>query len=72
MNVVTVKPGFVDTALTFGLPGMFLVAKPQKVAADVYRAVRRGRGEVYTPWFWRGIMLIIKSIPEPVFKRMKL
>jgi short-subunit dehydrogenase len=72
VNVVTVKPGFVDTALTFGRPGMFLVATPQKVAADIFRAVRRGRGEVYTPWFWWGIMRIIKSIPEPVFKRMKL
>jgi short-subunit dehydrogenase len=72
VDVVTVKPGFVDTAMTFGRPGMFLVATPQKVGRDVFRAVRRGRSEVYTPWFWRGIMAIIKSIPEPVFKRMKL
>jgi hypothetical protein len=38
----------------------------------VYRAVMKGRGVIYTPWFWRWIMLVIKSIPEPVFKRMKL
>jgi short-subunit dehydrogenase len=72
VKVITVKPGFVDTALTFGRPGMFLVATPQRVGADVFRAVRKGRSVVYTPWFWRGIMGIIKSIPEPVFKRMKL
>ena len=72
VRVVTVKPGFVDTALTFGRPGMFLVASPGKVGEDIYRAVRRGRGEVYTPRFWRGIMGIIKAIPEPVFKRMKM
>ena len=72
VRVVTIKPGFVDTALTFGLPGMFLVATPRKIGADVYRAVRRGRSEIYTPWFWWGIMRIIKSIPEPLFKRMKL
>jgi short-subunit dehydrogenase len=72
VKVVTVKPGFVDTALTYGRPGMFLVATPQRVGADVFRAVRRGRNVVYTPWFWQGIMGIIKSIPEPVFKRMKL
>jgi decaprenylphospho-beta-D-erythro-pentofuranosid-2-ulose 2-reductase len=72
VRVVTVKPGFVDTALTYGRPGMFLVATPQRVGADVFRAVRRGRSVVYTPWFWQGIMGIIKSIPEPVFKRMKL
>ena len=72
VRVVTIKPGFVDTAVTFGRPGLFLVAPPRKVGADVFRAVRRGRNEVYTPWFWRGIMGVIKSIPEPVFKRMKL
>ena len=72
VRVVTVKPGFVDTALTFGRPGMFLIASPQRVGRDVFNAVRRGRSEVYTPWFWRGIMGIIKAIPEPVFKRMKL
>jgi len=72
VRVVTVKPGFVDTAMTFGRPGMFLVASPQRVGRDVFRAVRRGRCEVYTPWFWRGIMAAIKAIPEPVFKRMKL
>ena len=72
VGVVTVKPGFVDTAVTFGRPGVFLVAPPRRVGEDVYRAVRRGRSEIYTPWFWRGIMSIIKSIPEPVFKRMKL
>ena len=72
VKVIDVRPGFVDTALTFGRPGMFLVATPQRVGADVFHAVRRGRSVVYTPWFWRGIMAIIKSIPEPVFKRMKL
>ncbi len=68
VHVTTVKPGFVDTAMTWGLPGLFLVATPDQVAADVYRAVSHGRGEVYTPFFWRYIMLIIKSVPEVVFK----
>ena len=70
--VVTVKPGFTDTAMTWGLPGMFLVASPQKVAHDIYRAVQNGRGTVYTPWFWQIIMTLIKSIPEVVFNRIKL
>lgn len=70
--VVTVKPGFVDTAMTWGLPGLFLVASPARVAGDMYRAVAKGKSSIYTPWFWWGIMLIIKTIPEPIFKRMKL
>src|SRR5262249_2993359 len=70
--VIPVKPGFVDTAMTWGLPGLFLVASPQKVAADICRAIDRGKATVYTPWFWWGIMTIIKNIPEPIFRRMKL
>jgi len=70
--VITVKPGFVDTGMTWGLPGMFLVASPDQVAADVYRAVRKRKAEIYTPWFWRYIMRIIKTVPETVFKRMKM
>ena len=72
VRVVTVKPGFVDTKMTFGLPGMFLVASPDRVARDISLAVRRGRSVVYTPWFWRYIMLVIRAIPEFIFKRMKL
>jgi decaprenylphospho-beta-D-erythro-pentofuranosid-2-ulose 2-reductase len=72
VRVITVKPGFVDTKMTFGLSGMFLVATPERVAKDVCRAIRRGRSVVYTPWFWRPIMLVIRTIPEFIFKRMKL
>jgi short-subunit dehydrogenase len=70
--VIDVKPGFIDTAMTFGLPGVFLVASPEKAARDVRRAIRKRKNVIYTPWFWRWIMFIIKSIPEPIFKRMKL
>lgn len=71
-HVVTVKPGFVDTAMTWGLPGLFLVATPEAVAEDLWRAVKKRRNTIYTPWFWRYIMLIIRSIPEPIFKKMSI
>lgn len=71
-HVVTVKPGFVDTAMTWGLPGMFLVAAPEAVAEDILTAVRKKRNVIYTPFFWRFIMLIIRHIPEPIFKKMKI
>lgn len=72
VHVVTVKPGFVDTAMTWGLEGMFLVASPDKVAADILKAVRKKRNVIYTPFFWLGIMTIIRHIPEPIFKKMKI
>lgn len=71
-HVVTVKPGFVDTAMTWGLPGMFLVASPEAVAADILRAVKKRRNVIYTPFFWRYILLIIRMIPEPIFKKLKI
>lgn len=72
IRVITVKPGFVDTAMTFGLPGMFLVAKPTSVAKSIMKHVTDGSEIVYTPWFWRYIMLIIKLIPEKIFKKLNL
>ncbi len=74
VHVLTIKPGFVATAMTQGLvnPDSPLVASPDKVAGDIVRAIEKRRNVLYTPWFWRGIMRIIRSIPEPVFKRMKL
>ncbi len=69
-HVVTVKPGFVDTAMTWGLPGLFLVASPQDVARDILKAVDKKKNVIYTPFFWRYIMLIIKHVPEAIFKKM--
>lgn len=72
VHVMTVKPGFVDTAMTYGLPGMFLVASPEDVATNIMRGLKRRRNVLYTPWFWFGIMWIIRHIPERIFKRLSL
>ena len=71
-HVLTVKPGFVDTAMTWGLPGMFLVASPEDVAGAMLRAADKKRNVIYTPGFWRAIMTIIRLIPEPIFKKLKV
>jgi short-subunit dehydrogenase len=72
VRVLTVKPGFVDTAMTYGMQGLFLVASPEYVGTRIVRALEKGRDVVYLPWFWRYIMLVIKLIPESLFKRLKL
>ena len=72
VHVMTVKPGFVDTPMTENLEGLFLVASPERVARDILRAYEKKRDILYTPWFWRYIMLVIKCLPERVFKRLKL
>lgn len=73
VNVLTIKPGFVDTPMTYGMPlPKLLLASPQKVGKDIYRAMVKQKSVVYTPFYWRGIMQIIKSIPEFIFKKLKL
>ncbi|HEX5374095.1 MAG TPA: SDR family oxidoreductase [Aquabacterium sp.] len=72
VHVVTIKPGFVDTPMTAHLPKGPLWAQPEKVARDICAAIDQGRTVVYTPGFWRLIMLIIKHIPEFVFIKLKL
>ena len=73
VTVTTIKPGFVDTKMTYGLPlpGP-LVASPAQAGDAIYAAVTRGRNVAYVPFFWQYIMLIIKSIPEWQFKKMGL
>lgn len=71
-HVVTVKPGFVDTAMTWGIEGMFLVASPDQIANDLWNAHVKRKNTLYTPFFWRYIMAIIKSIPEPIFKKLSV
>jgi short-subunit dehydrogenase len=72
VRVLTVKPGFVDTAMTFGRPGLFLVASPGRVARSIFRAIEAGRDVVYVPGFWRPLMLAVRSVPERLFKRLRL
>jgi short-subunit dehydrogenase len=69
--VQTVKPGFVRTRMTTHVKSR-LMAEPEAVARDIEKALRARREVVYTPGIWRWIMLIIRLIPSPVFRRMKL
>jgi len=71
VSVITIKPGFVDTPMTAAFKKGPLWAKPEHVAAAIV-ATERGAGEYYLPRFWWAIMMIIKNIPELVFKRLSL
>jgi short-subunit dehydrogenase len=72
-HVLTVKPGFIATKMTehLTLPPL-LTASPQQVANDVFKAVQKRSNVIYTLWMWRWIMLIIKLIPESIFKKLKM
>lgn len=73
VRFVMVKPGFVDTPMTAAfVKNGPLWSSPDRVAADIERAVRRGARVVYTPWFWRPIMAVIRRLPWFVFRRLKI
>jgi len=70
--VVTLKPGFVDTPMTSAIEHGPLFVSARRAGRAVYRAIERQRDVAYVPWFWRPIMLVIRAIPERVFKRLRL
>lgn len=72
-HVVTVKPGFVKTKMIENLttPGP-LTASPKQVAEKISKAIRTKKDTVYVLSIWALIMFVIKTIPETVFKRLKL
>lgn len=73
VNVLTIKPGFVDTAMTAHVASKgMLWASPNKVATDIVTAIYKRKAVVYTPVFWWPIMFIIKHLPESIFKRLNI
>lgn len=72
VQVLDIKPGFVDTPMTAEIKKGALWAQPEDIAKGIVKALSSGRDVVYLPFFWRYIMLIIKNIPEFVFKKLSL
>ena len=72
VHVLLIKPGFVDTPMTQEFKKGFLWASPERVARDICSAIDKRKSTLYTPWFWGWIMLVIKHIPESIFKKLKL
>ena len=72
VRVITIKPGFVDTPMTAHLQKGPLFVKPEVAAQGIYRAMSHGNGVAYVPWFWRGIMAVIRAVPEFIFLKTKL
>jgi hypothetical protein len=72
VQVLTIKPGFVDTPMTAAFKKGALWAQPDDIARGILAAIENGKNEVYLPGFWWLIMAIIRHIPEPIFKKLSL
>lgn len=70
LRVITVKPGFVKTSMTEGLPSPPFAGEAEEVAKAVARAIKRGQPVVYAPKIWSLVMLVIRSLPRFVMRRI--
>lgn len=73
VHVITALPGFVDTKMTEGmnLPAS-LTANPDELANKIFEAIRSRKNIFYYKKIWFLIMIIIRNIPERLFKNMKI
>ncbi len=72
VTVTTIKPGFVDTPMTAEFQKGLLWAKPASVARAIVIAIDKKKDVVYVPAFWWGVMMLIKTLPTAIFKKIKL
>ncbi len=70
VHVLTVKPGPVATPMTVH-QNMPLMANVEDVVPDIVNGIEGERAVVYTPWYWKWIMMVIKALPESLFMRLR-
>jgi short-subunit dehydrogenase len=70
VNVLTVKPGFMDTEMLKSSQRTFWVISPDQAADDIWKAIRTRKQTIYTPSRWGLVMLIIRHIPSVIFRRL--
>ena len=71
VRVVCVKPGFVKTDMTAGLPVPAFAGEPRAVARAVLRGLERGRPVIYAPMPWRWIMMVMRNVPGALVRRLR-
>jgi short-subunit dehydrogenase len=72
VQVLTIRPGFVATPMTAHLPQNALFADPNTIADGILKAIRDRKDNVYLPPIWALIMLMVRSIPQSIFKKMNM
>jgi decaprenylphospho-beta-D-erythro-pentofuranosid-2-ulose 2-reductase len=72
-RAVLIKPGFVNTPMTAHIARKGLLwAQPAAIGQAILRAAVKGGPVAYAPFYWRGIMTIVRWVPAPFFHKTKL
>lgn len=72
VRVITIKPGFVDTAMTAGMGNLLWMISAEEAARKIARTFDYARGTVYVPWRWNLVSLVIRHIPSFIFRRLDI
>jgi decaprenylphospho-beta-D-erythro-pentofuranosid-2-ulose 2-reductase len=72
VHVLVVRPGFVHTSMTAGLPGRPMSTTPEAVATATVRALRAGRRMVWTPGMMRPVFAVFRHLPGPIWRRLPI
>jgi decaprenylphospho-beta-D-erythro-pentofuranosid-2-ulose 2-reductase len=72
VRILVVRPGFVSTRMTRGLPVPPLATDPESVARITVRGLRRGAHTVWAPPALHWAMAVVRLLPRPLFRRLKL
>ena len=73
VNVVTVKPGFVDTDMTRGRKGLFWLISADEAARQALHLAGRGTSAIgYVPRRWALVALVVRLLPSFLFRRLDL
>jgi short-subunit dehydrogenase len=71
VNVVTIKPGFVDTAMTRGMKGLFWLISAEKAAKTSLSLARKGNSRAaFVPSRWALVAFIVRSLPSFIFRKL--
>lgn len=72
VRVITIKPGFVDTAMTTGMGNLLWMISAEEAARKIARTLEDARGTVYVPWRWNLVSFVIRHMPSFIFRRLDI
>ena len=71
--ICLIKPGPTNTPMTIELKRKGLqLASPKIVAKEIIKGIRKGSRVIYTPWYWRYIILFLKFLPFFIFNKLEI
>ena len=70
LTVVSVIPGYIKTKNFKIKAPNFLISDPSDLAKKIVKAIKYKQEIIYSSFIWRIIMMVIKFIPEKIFKKL--